>query len=128
MASVGEASSSIRESPDLFPDQQSTRNNIAAIIVMSFRTGMVGRRRGVPVPLSGQPLFLRPCDCLSNVRFTPKADMCGATRDVCYGPEADITELGCHQRLDFTSLIAGFVAPLPSPRSPLSSSKPKQLG
>jgi hypothetical protein len=27
----------------------------------------------------------------------PKADMCGATRDVGYGPEADITELGCHQ-------------------------------
>jgi hypothetical protein len=27
----------------------------------------------------------------------PKADMCGATRDLGYGPEADITELGCHQ-------------------------------
>jgi hypothetical protein len=58
----------------------------------------------------------------------PKADMCGATRDVRFGPEADITELGCHQRLDFTSFIAGFVAPLPFHRSPLSSSKPKQLG
>ena len=58
----------------------------------------------------------------------PKADMCSATRDVPFGPEADITELGCHQRLDFTSLIAGPVAPLPFHRSPLSSSKPKQLG
>ena len=58
----------------------------------------------------------------------PKADMCSATRDVPFGPEADITELGCHQRLDFTSLIAGSVAPLPFHRSPLSSSKPKQLG
>ena len=48
-----------------------------------------------------------------------KADMCGATTDVRYVPEADITELGCHQRLDFTSLIAGSVAPLPFHRSPL---------
>jgi hypothetical protein len=58
----------------------------------------------------------------------PKADMCSALAYVCFGPKADITELGCHQRLDFTSLIAGFVAPLPFHRSPLSSSKPKQLG
>jgi hypothetical protein len=57
-----------------------------------------------------------------------KADMCIAADHVCFGPKADITELGCHQRLDFTSLIAGPVAPLPFHRSPLSSSKPKQLG
>jgi hypothetical protein len=58
----------------------------------------------------------------------PKADMCSATRDVCYGPKADITELGFHQRLDFTSLIVVFVAPLPFHRSPFSSSPAKQLG
>ena len=58
----------------------------------------------------------------------PKADMCGATRDVRYGPKADITELGFHQRLDFTSLIVVFVAPLPFHCSPLSSSPAKQLG
>src|SRR5262245_3763477 len=59
----------------------------------------------------------------------PKADMCSATANVRFGPKADITELGCNQRLDFTSLIAVFVAPpLPFHRSPLSSSKAKQLG
>ena len=63
-----------------------------------------------------------------HVRFGSKADMCSAQADVRFGPEADITELGCHQRLDFTSLTAGPVAPLPFHRSPLSSSKPKQLG
>ena len=26
----------------------------------------------------------------------PKADMCGATRDVCYGPKADIVALFNH--------------------------------
>ena len=57
-----------------------------------------------------------------------KADICSAQADVRLVPEADITELGCHQRLDFTSLTAGPVAPLPFHRSPLSSSKPKQLG
>ena len=28
--------------------------------------------------------------CRVNVRFGSKADMCGATRDVRYGPKADI--------------------------------------
>ncbi|MFZ1209353.1 MAG: hypothetical protein WAN94_14615, partial [Pseudolabrys sp.] len=50
----------------------------------------------------------------------PKVDMCGATRYVRFVPKADITELGFHQRLDFTSLIVVFVAPLPFHRSPLS--------
>ena len=62
---------------------------------------------------------------LKTFRFS---GICSANTDVRYGPEADITELGCHQRLDFTSVIAGFVAPLPFHTSPLSSSKPKQLG
>ena len=43
-------------------------------------------------------------------------------------PKADIPELGFHQRLDFTSLIVVFVAPLPFHCSPLSSSPAKQLG
>jgi hypothetical protein len=58
----------------------------------------------------------------------PKADMCGAHAHVCFGPKADITKLGFHQRLDFTSLIVVFVAPLPFHCSPLSSSPAKQLG
>ena len=58
----------------------------------------------------------------------PKADMCGALADVRFGPKADIPELGFHQRLDFTSLIVVFVAPLPFHCSPLSSSPAKQLG
>ena len=66
---------------------------------------------------------------LIHVRFTPEnRQFVSALAYVRFGPEADITELGCHQRLDFTSLIAGPVAPLPFHRSPLSSSKPKQLG
>ena len=43
----------------------------------------------------------------------PIADMGGALADVRFGPKADIPELGFHQRLDFTSLIVVFVAPLP---------------
>jgi hypothetical protein len=58
----------------------------------------------------------------------PKADMCSAKRHACFGPKADIIELGFHQRLDFTSLIVVFVAPLPFHCSPLSSSPAKQLG
>jgi hypothetical protein len=58
----------------------------------------------------------------------PKADICSAPADVRFGPKADITELGFHQRLDFTSLIVVFVAPLPFHCSPLSSSPAKQLG
>ncbi|MGB7772093.1 MAG: hypothetical protein WBL43_09665, partial [Pseudolabrys sp.] len=48
-----------------------------------------------------------------DVRFGSKADMCSAQADVRFVPRADITELGFHQRLDFTSLIVVFVAPLP---------------
>jgi hypothetical protein len=68
------------------------------------------------------------CDAIAMSALPPKADICGVARDVRFWAKADITELGCNQRLEFTSLIAGFVAPLPSHGSPLSSSKPKQLG
>jgi hypothetical protein len=33
------------------------------------------------------------------------ADMCGATRDVCFGPEADIA---CHNRLIFLVGLFGY--------------------
>ena len=33
---------------------------------------------------------------LNDVRFTPKADICGATRDVRFGPIADIVRLIDH--------------------------------
>ena len=65
---------------------------------------------------------------ISMSALPPKADMCSALGDVRFGPKADITELGFHQRLDFTSLIVVFVAPLPFHCSPLSSSPAKQLG
>jgi hypothetical protein len=58
----------------------------------------------------------------------PIADICSALVHVRFGPIADITELGFHQRLDFTSLIVVFVAPLPFHCSSLSSSPAKQLG
>jgi hypothetical protein len=63
-----------------------------------------------------------------RVRFGSKEDSCTAATDIRFGPIADITELGFHQRLDFTSLIVVFVAPLPFHCSPLSSSPAKQLG
>ena len=44
-----------------------------------------------------------------NVRFTPKADMCGALADVGYGPEADL----CSAAMGETTLDADhpFLAP-----------------
>jgi hypothetical protein len=33
------------------------------------------------------------CRTNGHVRFTQKADMCGAAREVCFGPIADITPL-----------------------------------
>src|SRR5262249_31121427 len=34
--------------------------------------------------------------CRCGVRFTPKADICSATRDVCFGPKADIGSAQAH--------------------------------
>src|SRR5262249_48616527 len=34
--------------------------------------------------------------CRRGVRFTPKADICSATRDVCFGPKADIGSAQAH--------------------------------
>ena len=71
------------------------------------------------------------CGAQRHVRFTPNSDRESEIPQlvhVGFGPEADITELGFHQRLDFTSLIVVFVAPLPFHCSPLSSSPAKQLG
>jgi hypothetical protein len=55
----------------------------------------------------------------------PKADMCGATRDVRFGPR---TSLQSHHKLGRASFMGGFVEPLPLQHSPFSSSKAKQLG
>jgi hypothetical protein len=40
------------------------------------------------------------------MRFTPKADMCGATTDVCYGPIA--TWLICNRRLQWAANADGW--------------------
>ena len=42
----------------------------------------------------------------NRMRFTPKADMCGATTDVCYGPIA--TWLICNRRLQWAANADGW--------------------
>jgi hypothetical protein len=37
-----------------------------------------------------QFVLIKASDAKPHVRFTPKADMCGATGDVRFGPKADI--------------------------------------
>src|SRR5262245_32587339 len=69
-----------------------------------------------------------PSKAQAEASYRPKWLVPKRRADVRFGSIADITELGFHQRLDFTSLIVVFVAPLPFHCSPLSSSPAKQLG
>jgi hypothetical protein len=45
----------------------------------------------------------------SMAALPPKADMCSATRDVCFGPEADIVWLADDARAeDFAVTLSGY--------------------
>jgi hypothetical protein len=54
----------------------------------------------------------------------PKADMCGATRDVCFGPKADISELA-----EISKFLAGNIKTTADKflASPLAKMKKKNL-
>src|SRR6476620_1936067 len=92
------------------------------------RNGFVSAAPQATRPMNSRRLTFSP----PRVRAAMVATRAGAREGACagvrFGPKADITELGFHQRLDFTSLIVVFVAPLPFHCSPLSSSPAKQLG
>ena len=46
----------------------------------------------------------------------PRADMCGALAHVCFGPIADIQELGSHQKENPGSLPGASVVRFSKPR------------
>jgi hypothetical protein len=63
----------------------------------------------------------RTCERALAMSVPPKGDMCGATRDVCFGPKADIEPFTRSTSLDFFRRSRRVSHPWEAKRGPLAS-------